>query len=77
MRAESTDGVLRTTTISPGFVRTDLADSMSGELRERTREGMSRFGIPAEAVARTVVFAVEQPDDVEISSLVVAPTVQG
>lgn len=77
LRAESTDGVLRTTTISPGFVRTDLADSMPEDLRQQTRASMSRMGIPAEAVARTVAFAIEQPDDVEISSLVVAPTVQG
>jgi NAD(P)-dependent dehydrogenase (short-subunit alcohol dehydrogenase family) len=28
LRQESTDGVLRTTAVSPGFVRTELADSI-------------------------------------------------
>ena len=50
---------------------------MSDGLREQTRASMARFGISAEAVARTICFAIEQPDDVEISSLTVAPTVQG
>ncbi|WP_055554180.1 SDR family oxidoreductase [Streptomyces sp. NBRC 110028] len=77
LRTESTDGVVRTTAISPGYVRTDLADSMADpHLREQTRENMAAVGLPPEAVARAVAFAVEQPDDVEIGEINVRPTVQ-
>ncbi|MGW5046301.1 SDR family oxidoreductase [Streptomyces griseoluteus] len=77
LRTESTDGVVRTTAISPGYVRTDLADSMADpHIREQTRKNMDAMGIPPEAVARAVAFAIEQPDDVEIGEITVRPTVQ-
>lgn len=77
LRQESTDGVLRTTSISPGFVRTELADSIDDPgLRERIQQGMETFGIAPEAVARAIAFAIEQPDDVEIGDITIRPTVQ-
>ncbi|RCK68569.1 SDR family NAD(P)-dependent oxidoreductase [Desertihabitans brevis] len=77
LRAESTDGVVRTTEISPGYVRTELADGMATGFREQVRTGMEEFGLDPAAVARAVAFALEQPRDVEIGSLVIRPTVQG
>ncbi|MEU5718084.1 SDR family oxidoreductase [Streptomyces sp. NPDC020403] len=77
LRTESTDGVVRTTAVSPGYVRTDLADSMTDpHLREQTRKNMDAVGIPPAAVARAVAFAIEQPGDVEIGDITVRPTVQ-
>ncbi|MFD6432626.1 SDR family oxidoreductase [Streptomyces venezuelae] len=77
LRRESTDGVVRTTAISPGYIRTDLADSMADpNIREQTRKNMDAVGIPAAAVARAVAFAIEQPSDVEIGEISVRPTVQ-
>lgn len=46
-------------------------------LRERIRRDMSDFGLPPEAVARAIAFAIEQPDDVEIGDITIRPTVQG
>jgi NADP-dependent 3-hydroxy acid dehydrogenase YdfG len=78
LRQESTDGVIRTTSISPGFVRTELDSSITDpHLRAQIRSSMDTFGLPAEAVARAIVFAIEQPHDVEISDLTIRPTVQG
>ena len=78
LRQESTDGVLRTTSVSPGYVRTELADSIDdATAREQIREGMAAFAIPPEAVARAIAFAIEQPDDVEIGDITIRPTVQG
>ncbi|MFD4877088.1 SDR family oxidoreductase [Streptomyces sp. NPDC058420] len=78
LRKESTDGVVRTTAISPGFVRTELADSMTDpHIRDVTRKNMDAMGISPDAVARAVAFAVEQPQDVEIGEINVRPTVQG
>jgi NADP-dependent 3-hydroxy acid dehydrogenase YdfG len=77
LRTESTDGVVRTTAISPGYIRTDLADSMADpHIREQTRKNMEAVGIPPTAVARAVAFAIEQPDDVEIGEINLRPTVQ-
>jgi NADP-dependent 3-hydroxy acid dehydrogenase YdfG len=78
LRQESTDGVVRTTSISPGFVDTELDSSIDDvALREQIRRTMSDFGIPPDAVARAVAFAVEQPDAVEIGDITIRPTVQG
>ncbi|MCW2516266.1 MAG: oxidoreductase [Mycobacterium sp.] len=63
LRQESTDGVVRTTSISPGYVRTEFHSE--------------DFGLPADAVARAIAFAIEQPHDVEIGDITIRPTVQG
>jgi NADP-dependent 3-hydroxy acid dehydrogenase YdfG len=77
LRQESTDGGLRTTTISPGYVRTELDSSIDDvALREQIREGMDTFGLAPEAVAEAVAFAIEQPHDVEIGDITIRPTVQ-
>lgn len=78
LRQESTDGVIRTTSISPGFVDTELDSSIDDTaLRDQIRSTMSAFGLPPAAVARAIAFAIEQPDDVEIGEIVIRPTVQG
>ncbi|GAA3413684.1 SDR family oxidoreductase [Streptosporangium vulgare] len=77
LRQESTDGVLRTTAISPGYVRTELADSIDNpEVREEIRRNMDQYAIAPEAVARAVAFAIEQPRDVEIGEIVIRPATQ-
>jgi NADP-dependent 3-hydroxy acid dehydrogenase YdfG len=78
LRLESTDGVLRTTAVSPGFVRTELVDSVDNpEVRDQLRRSRDQFAIAPEAVARAIAFAIEQPDDVEIGEITIRPTVQG
>jgi NADP-dependent 3-hydroxy acid dehydrogenase YdfG len=37
---------------------------------------MDAFGIPPEAVAEAIAFAVDQPSGVEIGEITVRPTVQ-
>ncbi|MGW0893906.1 SDR family oxidoreductase [Saccharopolyspora sp. NPDC002578] len=78
LRQESTDGVLRTTSISPGFVRTELVDHVQDpEQRQQAQQTMAELGLSPDAVARAIAFAVEQPDDVEIGDLTIRPTKQG
>jgi NADP-dependent 3-hydroxy acid dehydrogenase YdfG len=77
LRQESTDGVIRTTSVSPGFVRTELGDSIDDpDRRAWVRSNMDQFGLDADAVARAIAFAIEQPRDVEIGEIVIRPTVQ-
>jgi NADP-dependent 3-hydroxy acid dehydrogenase YdfG len=78
LRQESTDGVIRTTSISPGFVDTELDGSIDdAALRDQIRRTMSDFGLSPAAVARAVAFAIEQPHDVEIGEIVIRATAQG
>ncbi|HEX3283221.1 MAG TPA: SDR family oxidoreductase [Mycobacterium sp.] len=78
LRQESTDGLIRTTSISPGFVRTELGDSIDDPTaRAEIRSTMDAIGLAPEAVARAIAFAIEQPHDVEIGEIVIRPTVQG
>lgn len=78
LRQESTDGMLRTTSVSPGYVRTELANSIDDAVvRDQIRRGMDEFAIPPEAVARAISFAIEQPHDVEIGDITIRPTAQG
>lgn len=78
LRQESTDGVVRTTSISPGFVRTELDGSIDDPaMRTQIRRNMDEFGLPPDAVARAIAFAIEQPHDVEIGDITIRPTVQG
>lgn len=78
LRQESTDGVLRTTSVSPGFVRTELDKSIDdAAVREQIRRNMDEFGLPPEAVARAIAFAIELPHDVEIGDITIRPTAQG
>jgi NADP-dependent 3-hydroxy acid dehydrogenase YdfG len=78
LRQESTDGVLRTTSISPGYVQTELVDAIADPaIREQAQASMAALGIPASAVARAIAFAIEQPDDVEIGDLTIRPARQG
>jgi NADP-dependent 3-hydroxy acid dehydrogenase YdfG len=77
LRQESTDGAVRTTAVSPGFVNTELDSSIdNATVREQIRRNMDAFGIAPEAVAEAIAFAVDQPPDVEIGEIIVRPTVQ-
>ena len=77
LRQENTDGVIRTTAISPGMVSTELTDSIDdARLREQIRDSMAAYGLAPEAVARAVDFAISQPPGVEVGDITIRPTVQ-
>jgi NADP-dependent 3-hydroxy acid dehydrogenase YdfG len=77
LRQESTDGTLRTTSISPGVVGTELASSIDDPVaREKIQRTMDAFAIPPAAVASAIAFAIEQPRDVEVGDITIRPTVQ-
>lgn len=53
---------LRVTVVTPGFVHTNLADSMTDATAgARIRETMQNMAIPPDAIARAVAFAVDSP----------------
>lgn len=67
----------RVTNVSPGFVKTNFADSMTNDVVKKQIEEMAdRIAIPPESIARAIAFAIEQPADVDVGDIVVRPTVQ-
>jgi NADP-dependent 3-hydroxy acid dehydrogenase YdfG len=69
---------LRVTCISPGFVNTDFADSMTNsEIRQKIMATRDQIAISPDAIARAIAFAVEEPPDVDVNEIVVRPTAQG
>ena len=69
---------LRVTSVSPGFVHTDFADSMTDpKTRAANLEQRDRIAIAPEAIARAIAFAIDEPADVDVNEIVVRPTAQG
>ncbi|RCH67532.1 SDR family NAD(P)-dependent oxidoreductase [Streptomyces sp. SDr-06] len=76
LRQEAGDA-LRVTLITPGFVRTDFVDSAPNpDVRAQLLASRDTFAIEPAAIARAVAYAIEQPDDVDVSEVVVRPTAQ-
>jgi NADP-dependent 3-hydroxy acid dehydrogenase YdfG len=67
-------GDTRVTVISPGVTTSELAESISDPVARETMRGFRRIAIPAEAVARAIVYAIGQPHDVDVSEIIVRPT---
>ncbi|OSM99629.1 SDR family oxidoreductase [Lonsdalea populi] len=67
---------IRTTTLCPGAVDSELKH---GSTDAQSLESVNEFyleAIPADAVARAVAYAIEQPDEVDINEIVLRPTFQ-
>src|SRR6478736_2447225 len=76
LRQEAGDK-LRVTIISPGFVNTNFTESMtSPEIKGKIRDSMDKMGISPDAIARAMVFAIEQPANVDVGEIIVRPTAQ-
>lgn len=65
---------LRVTVVSPGVVESELADTISDEASREGMKAFRRIAIQPDAIARAIVYAVEQPQDVDVSELIVRPT---
>ncbi|WP_426410828.1 SDR family oxidoreductase [Bradyrhizobium ganzhouense] len=65
---------IRVTVVCPGVTESELAESISDEVGRNEMKTFRRIAIPADAIARAIAHAIEQPDDVDVSELVVRPT---
>ncbi|TGQ35655.1 SDR family oxidoreductase [Mesorhizobium sp. M00.F.Ca.ET.216.01.1.1] len=77
-----TDGIrqehrnIRATIISPGATESELADTITDPMtQERVAAFRAAGMVGADAVARAIRFAIGQPADVDVSEVVVNPTV--
>ena len=68
---------IRTATIYPAAINTELLDTITHEgTAEQTEEVYDQYGIPADRIANVVAFAVDQPDDTNVNEFTVGPTTQ-
>lgn len=68
---------IRTTVISPGAVATELpASSTEADIAQSMKDYYEKNAIPADSFARAVVYAMSQPEDVDINEILFRPTVQ-
>jgi len=69
-------GAIRTTTIEPGAVDSELKFGSSHDESAAFVKEFYKLAISSEAVARAIAYAIEQPDDVDINEIVLRPTQQ-
>ncbi|MGX9378964.1 MULTISPECIES: SDR family oxidoreductase [unclassified Pseudomonas] len=65
---------IRVTVVCPGVVESELADTISDEVAREAMKAFRRVALNADAIARALAYAIEQPDDVDVSEIVVRPT---
>lgn len=69
---------LRVTEVSPGFVATEFASSNTdASTRAAVEKQMGEMAIGPDAIARCIAFAIEQPREVDVGTIVIRPTAQG
>jgi NADP-dependent 3-hydroxy acid dehydrogenase YdfG len=74
---QESDGNIRITGISPGFVKTDFANNIKNEeMKTAVQKGMEQIAISPLAIANAVMYAISQPNDVEIGDIVIRPSRQ-
>jgi len=65
---------IRVTVVCPGVVESELADSISDEGARAAMKEFRRVALTPDAIARALAYAIEQPEDVDVSEIVVRPT---
>ena len=75
LRLES-NGEIRSTNISPGAVATELTSTITdGDTTSWVNQQYS-LAMDADAIARAIAYAIEQPGDVDVNEIIIRPTRQ-
>lgn len=76
LRQES-GGKFRVTGISPGFVNTELTDHIQDETtRSAIKDKAAQIALTPDVIAVAVLYAISQPDHVDVGDIVIRPAVQ-
>ena len=68
---------IRTTTIYPGAIQTELLNAVAeSSAKDAISQFYENFGLAPDVIANAVLYAVSQPDGVDVSDLVVRPTME-
>lgn len=66
---------IRTTTIYPGAIKTELLNTIApSETKAMVEEFYKNVGLTPDVIANAVVYAISQPDNVDVSDLIVRPS---
>ncbi len=72
LRQENND--IRVTVISPGVTTSELAHTITHDETAKFIDAFREVAIPADAIAKAIAFAIEQPGEVDVNEIIVRPT---
>lgn len=68
---------IRTTIIYPGMIKTELLNTVAeGKGRDMAEAAYAATAVTPDAIASAVLYAISQPDGVDVSDIVVRPTME-
>lgn len=70
------DPSIRVTTVSPGVVESELADSITDATAADAMRDYRAAAISPDAIARAIAYAIGEPADVDVNELIVRPARQ-
>ena len=77
LRQEQRENNIKSTIISPGAVATELYKTINDkQVSEDLHKAQKEWGLVPEDIASAVVFAIDTPDRMAISDMIVRPTTQ-
>ena len=68
---------IRTTIISPGVITTELPQSITSRISPRRHKRFTMICDPRRLIRPAVVYAMSQPEDVDINEILFRPTRPG
>jgi NADP-dependent 3-hydroxy acid dehydrogenase YdfG len=72
LRQESKN--IRVTIISPGVTETELGSDITDESSQGFLKELRKTALSSDAIAKAVLYAVSQPEDIDINEIIVRPT---
>jgi NADP-dependent 3-hydroxy acid dehydrogenase YdfG len=72
LRQESKN--IRVTLISPGVVETELGSDITDDTSKGFLQELRKTALTPDAIARAVLYAIAQPEDVDVNEIIVRPT---
>jgi NADP-dependent 3-hydroxy acid dehydrogenase YdfG len=70
------DPAIRVTTVSPGVVESELAESITDPAAAAAMQTYRADSIPPDAIARAIGYAIDEPAEVDVNELVIRPARQ-
>ena len=77
LRQEQRENNIKSTIISPGAVATELYKTIHDkQVADELHQAQKEWGLTSEDIASAVVFAMDTPDRMSVSNMIVRPTTQ-
>lgn len=70
------DPSIRVTTVSPGVVESELADTITDSTAAAAMQDYRAAAIPPDAIARGITYAIGEPAEVDVNELIIRPARQ-